>query len=226
MSTAFETGAAWASGRRGTGFARPLASSPFPRAAREKGEAAQPLRGLSHDREMLGTRSQVWRLGALAVELDLQAQVIERVGVAQRVFVADHVCLVQVEQRLVKGLHAQVAALFHDLLDLGDIAFEDQVGDQRRVQHDLYRSRTALAVLLGDQALRDHGAQGQRQIHQQLRAAPIRITSGAWRSVFLRAASQLSVSSPTSRCVTTQFLCGCTNSTGSSTVMMWPNEFS
>ena len=43
MSAAFETGAAGASGRRGTGFARPLASSPFPRAAREKVEAAQPL---------------------------------------------------------------------------------------------------------------------------------------------------------------------------------------
>jgi hypothetical protein len=36
--------------------------------------------------------------------------------------------LVQVEQRLVEGLHAQVAALFHDLLDLGHFALEDQVG--------------------------------------------------------------------------------------------------
>jgi hypothetical protein len=58
------------------------------------------------------------------------------------------------------------------------------------------------------------------------RISPIRITSGAWRSVFLSAASQLSVSMPTSRCVTTQFLCGCTNSIGSSTVTMWPCEFS
>jgi hypothetical protein len=31
---------------------------------------------------------------------------------------------------------------------------------------------------------------------------------------------------PTSRCVITQFLCGCTNSTGSSTVTIWPKEFS
>ena len=54
------------------------------------------------------------------------------------------------------------------------------------------------------------------------RISPIRITSGAWRSVFFSAASQLSVSRPTSRCVTMQFLCGCTNSTGSSMVMMWP----
>ena len=33
------------------------------------------------------------------------------------------------------------------------------------------------------------------------RISPIRITSGAWRSVFFSAASQLSVSTPTSRCV-------------------------
>ena len=58
------------------------------------------------------------------------------------------------------------------------------------------------------------------------RISPIRITSGAWRSVFFSAATQLSVSTPTSRCVTMQFLCGCTNSIGSSIVMMWPNEFS
>src|SRR5664279_1932328 len=37
---------------------------------------------------------------------------------------------------------------------------------------------------------------------------------------------QSSVSMPTSRWVTMQFLCGWTNSTGSSMVMMWPNEFS
>ncbi|MCY1551714.1 hypothetical protein D9M68_880610 [compost metagenome] len=42
----------------------------------------------------------------------------------------------------------------------------------------------------------------------RVRISPMRMTSGAWRRVFLRAASQLSVSSPTSRCVTTQFLCG------------------
>ena len=58
------------------------------------------------------------------------------------------------------------------------------------------------------------------------RISPIKITSGAWRSVFLRAASQLSVSRPTSRCVMMQFLWGCTNSIGSSMVMMCPWECS
>ena len=58
------------------------------------------------------------------------------------------------------------------------------------------------------------------------RISPIRITSGAWRSVFFSAACQESVSTPTSRCVMTQPLCGCTYSTGSSMVMMWPRVFS
>src|SRR6188508_3286416 len=50
------------------------------------------------------------------------------------------------------------------------------------------------------------------------RISPIRMTSGAWRSVFLSAACQFSVSTPTSRCVITQPLCWCTYSTGSSMV--------
>ncbi len=54
------------------------------------------------------------------------------------------------------------------------------------------------------------------------RISPMRITSGAWRSVFLSALNQLSVSTPTSRCVMMQFLCSWTYSTGSSMVMMWP----
>ncbi|MNC88562.1 hypothetical protein D3C83_43890 [compost metagenome] len=63
-------------------------------------------------------------------------------------------------------------------------------------------------------------------ITSRSRISPIRITSGAWRRVFFSAASQESVSTPTSRCVMMQFLCGCTYSTGSSMVMMWPWEFS
>ena len=58
------------------------------------------------------------------------------------------------------------------------------------------------------------------------RTSPIRITSGAWRSVFFSATCQVSQSTPTSRCEMMQFLCGCTYSIGSSIVMMWPFEFS
>ena len=58
------------------------------------------------------------------------------------------------------------------------------------------------------------------------RISPIRMTSGACRSVFFNAACQDSVSTPTSRWVITQPLCGCTYSTGSSIETMWPREFS
>jgi len=58
------------------------------------------------------------------------------------------------------------------------------------------------------------------------RTSPIRITSGAWRSVFFSATCQLSQSTPMSRWVTMQFLCWWTYSTGSSMVMMWPWLFS
>ena len=52
------------------------------------------------------------------------------------------------------------------------------------------------------------------------RISPIRMTSGACRSVFFSAISHDSVSTPTSRCVTTQLRCSCTYSMGSSMVMM------
>ena len=54
------------------------------------------------------------------------------------------------------------------------------------------------------------------------RISPMRITSGAWRRVFLSALYQESVSMPSSRWVTTQLRCSCTYSTGSSIVTMWP----
>ena len=56
------------------------------------------------------------------------------------------------------------------------------------------------------------------------RNSPNTMTSGAWRMLLRKPLSHVSVSSPTSRCVTMQFLCGCTNSTGSSMVTMWPKE--
>ena len=56
------------------------------------------------------------------------------------------------------------------------------------------------------------------------RISPTRITSGAWRSVFFSAWCHECVSMPTSRCVTSESCDGCTYSTGSSTVMMWPGE--
>ncbi len=54
------------------------------------------------------------------------------------------------------------------------------------------------------------------------RISPTRMMSGSCRRACLSAASKDSVSSPTSRWLTTHIRCGCTNSMGSSIVMMWP----
>ena len=58
------------------------------------------------------------------------------------------------------------------------------------------------------------------------RISPIRITSGAWRSAFFRAICIDSVSLPTSRWLTTDFLFVNRYSTGSSMVRMWPDTLS
>src|SRR2546429_2516601 len=58
------------------------------------------------------------------------------------------------------------------------------------------------------------------------RISPIRITSGAWRRVFLSAECQESVSTPSSRCVIPQPLWVCTYSTGSSMVTRCPRVLS
>jgi DNA-binding GntR family transcriptional regulator len=43
---------------------------------------------------------------------------------------ADDADAEEVEQRLIEGLHAQVAGAGHDVLDLVQAAFHDQVADQ------------------------------------------------------------------------------------------------
>ena len=53
------------------------------------------------------------------------------------------------------------------------------------------------------------------------RSSPIRMTSGSCRSTCLSAFAKLCVSLPTSRWLTSAFLCWCMNSIGSSTVTMW-----
>src|SRR5574343_1946421 len=105
----------------------------------------------SDDVEVADAGAQVAILGLLAVELDLQAQVVERIGIAQGIFVADLAGLVEIKQGLVEGLHAEFARLLHDFLDLMDIALEDQGGNQRRIEHDLDGCYAALAILLGKQ---------------------------------------------------------------------------
>src|SRR5262245_2705672 len=53
---------------------------------------------------------------ALALELDAQAQLVLRVRVAQALLVGDHAALVELEQRLVEGLHAEAVRARHDFL--------------------------------------------------------------------------------------------------------------
>ncbi|MNC88194.1 hypothetical protein D3C83_39860 [compost metagenome] len=48
------------------------------------------------------------------------------------------------------------------------LALEDQVRDQRRVEHDFHRCRPPLAFLLRYQALRHQRADVEREVHQHL----------------------------------------------------------
>src|SRR6478736_4997689 len=64
---------------------------------------------LFDDLQVLEARAQVAVLGVLALQLDLEADVVHGVGVAQRILVADHVGLEEVEEGLVEGLHAELA---------------------------------------------------------------------------------------------------------------------
>src|SRR5579871_4935447 len=107
---------------------------------------------------------------ALAVELDAQAQLVLGIGVAHRILIGDVTLLVQLEQRLVEGLHADAVRARHDLLDLGDIAPEDQVLDERRIEHDLHRRNAPMARFARDEALRDQRTDVQGHVHQQLLA--------------------------------------------------------
>ena len=52
------------------------------------------------------------------------------------------------------------------------------------------------------------------------RISPTRITFGAWRNAARKPLEKRSKSAPISRWLNVPFLCGCTNSTGSSSVMM------
>src|SRR5690606_1801142 len=90
----------------------------------------------------------------LALQLDPEAQLVLRVGVADRLVVGDHAVLVEIEQRLVERLHAEPVRLGHDLLDGGDLAAEDQIANQRRREHDLHRRDPPHAVLPGNEPLR------------------------------------------------------------------------
>src|SRR5262245_36893953 len=62
----------------------------------------------SDDVEVLDPRHDVATLRLLALQLDHQAQLVDRVGVAQRILVADLALFVELEQVLVERLHAEL----------------------------------------------------------------------------------------------------------------------
>src|SRR5688500_8408577 len=81
--------------------------------------------------DVLDPLADVLVLRFLAVQLDVQAHLVGRVREAQRVLVADAPGLVELEDRLVEGLHAELPRLLHDLLDLVHLALEDEVRDEQ-----------------------------------------------------------------------------------------------
>src|SRR5690606_22209228 len=97
-----------------------------------------PLQTIPHSRFPIPCSSRLYQLDAIQAlaqrmrvatlrELDLQAHFVGRVGVAQRVLVTDLAGLVQLEQALVEGLHAEVGRLLHHVLELVDLALTDVV---------------------------------------------------------------------------------------------------
>ena len=86
----------------------------------------------------------------------------------QRVFLGDFAAPVRIIQGLIEGDHAVLCRTLHQLLELVDLALKDQIGNQRRVEHDLHDGPPAIAVGAPDQLLRDDAAQVERQVHQNL----------------------------------------------------------
>src|SRR5210317_1061100 len=89
-----------------------------------------PSRILFHDPQALGLLFSRRRI-ALALQLDPETQLVLRVRIAHGLFVRDRAALVQIEERLVEGLHAEASRLGHDVLDMADFALEDEIRDQR-----------------------------------------------------------------------------------------------
>src|SRR5438105_8532203 len=75
----------------------------------------------SNDVQVLDALVEILLLGHRAVQLEVEAHLVGRVGEAQRILVADAAGLEQVEERLVESLHAQFPRLLHDLLDAVDL---------------------------------------------------------------------------------------------------------
>ena len=108
---------------------------------------------ISGQLQVINASSSVCFFGFAAMKFELQTQVVNRICVAERIFVADFSSLVQIEQRHVKSLHAKFFRFFHDFLDLVHVPLENQIGDQWGIQHNFYRRRSPFSFFERDQAL-------------------------------------------------------------------------
>src|SRR5512135_448999 len=130
--------------------------------------------------QLLGARLLLHRKGETrrrglatrALELDVETQLVGRVRVANRLFVADVALVVELEQRPVERSHAEFARPGHDGLEFVELSLEDAVGDRRRIDQDLDGRLASDAVGGSDQALRNDRAEVHGQVHQQL-VAPL-----------------------------------------------------
>jgi hypothetical protein len=116
------------------------------RAAARRRVADDLMCSVPADRSVLRAR---WLL-----QLDLQPQVVHAVGVAQRVFVGDVAASYRSNSAWSKVCMPSSRLRFISSLISADLALEDQVADQRRVEHDLHRGDAAAAFLARQQALR------------------------------------------------------------------------
>ena len=72
----------------------------------------------------------------LAVQFDVQTQLVLRVGVEDRLLIGNDAVVIQLEQRLIEGAHAEFPRLAHDLLQLVKFALQKLVRDDRRIEQN------------------------------------------------------------------------------------------
>ena len=119
----------------------------------------------------------------LAVQLDLEPQVVQRVRVAQRILVRDESGLVGSKSDWSNVTIPSSRDFFMISLMPRHVALEHQVEISGELRH-LDRGHAAAAVAPRNQPLRDEGADVERQVHQrEARAAPpeeVDDRSSAW----------------------------------------------
>src|ERR1700686_4974152 len=93
------------------------------------------------------------RCGPRSVQLDIQTQLVRRVGIADRLVIRNVAVVIELEQGPIEGPHTEFPRLPHDRLDLVKLSLEYFLGNDRRVYQDLHGCLASLAVDGADQAL-------------------------------------------------------------------------